>query len=116
MKPTSQEDEDRPTPQGAQNISHAHDLHAHEPLGKESMPIVDSFLKPKSEEWDIYRARIIPVPADGLCMYHCVHAANDPNWVEHRHECGMATYTEREKADEVWAQAPKTIHCQEYHQ
>ena len=33
-------------------------------------------------EWDIHSAKIIPVPADGLCMYHCVHAAKDPDYVK----------------------------------
>ena len=27
-----------------------------------------------NSEWDIRSAKIIPVPADGLCMYHCVYA------------------------------------------
>ena len=63
--------------------------------------------KPKEEEWNVYNAKNIPVPGDGLFMYHFVHAANDPDWMKYRHECGMAIHSEREKADEVWAQALK---------
>ena len=48
-------------------------------------------------EWDIRNAKIIPVPADGLCMYHCVHAAEGPDWMKNRHISGMSLDKYREK-------------------
>ena len=54
---------------------------------------------------NIYRARIIPVPADGLCMYHCVHAAEDPDWMKNRHISGMSLEKYTEIEDVEWAQA-----------
>ena len=56
-------------------------------------------------EWDIRNAKIIPVPADGLCMYHCVHAAEDPDWMKKRNISGMSLDKYREKEDVEWAQA-----------
>ena len=32
----------------------------------------------------ISSAQIIPIPADGLCMYHCVQAGKDIDWMKHR--------------------------------
>ena len=56
-------------------------------------------------EWDIRNAKIIPVPADGLCMYHCVHAAEDLDWMKNRHISGMSLDKYREKEDVEWAHA-----------
>ena len=39
--------------------------------------IIDYTPGTANNEWDISSAKIIPVPADGLCMYYCVHAAGD---------------------------------------
>ena len=50
--------------------------------------IIDYTPGTANSEWDISSAKIIPVPADGLCMYHCVHAAGDPDWMKNRHPSG----------------------------
>ena len=55
--------------------------------------------------WDIRNAKIIPVPPDGLCMYHCVHAAGDPDWMKNRHSSGTSYDKQRERADATRAQA-----------
>ena len=54
---------------------------------------------------DIRNAKIIPVPPDGLCMYHCVHAAGDPDWMKNRHSSGTSYDKQRERADATRAQA-----------
>ena len=59
---------------------------------------------PKREEWNLYEAMISFVPADVLCMCHCVNAAKDVTWMKTRHRNGMAVHTSRDKADEARAQ------------
>ena len=56
-------------------------------------------------EWDICNAKIIQVPADGLCMYHCVNAASYPDWMTNRNISGMSLDKHREKEDAAKAQA-----------
>ena len=56
-------------------------------------------------EWDIHNAKIIAVPADGLCMYHCVHAAKDPDLMKNRNKSGTSLDDHREKEDTARAQA-----------
>ena len=48
--------------------------------------------------------KIIPVPADGLCMYHCVHAARDINWMKNRHGSDIALDWHRRKENVAKAQ------------
>ena len=57
-----------------------------------------------NNEWDIRSAKIITVPADGLCMYHCVHAAGDPEWMRNRHTSGTSLDKQRERVDATRAQ------------
>ena len=33
---------------------------------------IDHTVDAANSEWDLNNTKIIPVPADGLCMYHCV--------------------------------------------
>ena len=58
-----------------------------------------------NSEWDIRGAKIITVPADGLCMYHCVYAAGDPDWMRNRHTSGTSLDKQRERVDATRAQA-----------
>ena len=58
-------------------------------------------------DWDIHSAKIIQVPADGLCMHHCVHAANELEWMKNRNKSGMSLDDRREKEDTARAQALK---------
>ena len=63
-----------------------------------------------NSEWDIRSAKIIPVPADGLCMYHCVYAAGGPDWMRNRHASGTSLDRQRERVDATRAKAlRKTI-------
>ena len=39
------------------------------------------------------------------CMYHCMKAATDLDWMKYRNECGMAKRSDRDKADEARAKA-----------
>ena len=87
-KALKQDDEAESTFQCRPHISHAQ-----EPPNDKGMPMVHSTFKPNREQWNSYEARIIAVPADGLCMYHCVHVAQDPHWMRHRNESGMAFHT-----------------------
>ena len=41
-------------------------------------------LEPTDDKRDIHNAKIIPVPSDGLCMHHCVHAAKYLDWMKNR--------------------------------
>ena len=58
-------------------------------------------------EWDIHSAKIIKVPADGLCMYHCVHAAKDLDRIKNRDISGISLDNRSEKEDAARAQALK---------
>ena len=47
-------------------------------------------LEPTVDQNELHTENIIPVPADGLCMYHCVHAARDIDWMKNRHTSGTS--------------------------
>ena len=41
-----------------------------------------SHLEIKNDVLDIKNTNIIPILSECLCMYHCAHAAGDPNWIK----------------------------------
>ena len=44
---------------------------------------------------------LVPIPADGLCFYHCVNAARDPlAWMRGRNEQGWVSDRPRQIKDE----------------
>ena len=69
------------------------------------MGTIDHTADAANREWDLSNTKIIPVPADGLCMYHCVHAAGDPDWMENRHPSGTSLDWQRERVDATRARA-----------
>ena len=62
----------------------------------------------KAQEWDLYKAKIIFVPADGLYMYRCVIAANDKRWLIGREINGSVHNISRERAEEARVREVKT--------
>ena len=99
-KPNAPQDEERPTlsteVHATQSIgTQDHDINEEESI--QVLQIKHSNPEAMNAEWDIHSAKIILVPADGLCMYHCVHAAKDPDWMKNRNMSGMSRDNHREK-------------------
>ena len=62
-------------------------------------------LEPTAEKKERHTEKIIPVLAGELCMYHCVHAARDINWMKYRNTSGTSLDKYKEKEDAAKAQA-----------
>ena len=105
MNPAARENDERPASQDRSGALHPLDRQDHIINEEESLQTVHSPPKMESDEWNIHNAKSTPVPAAGLCMYHCVHAAKDLDWMKHRHECCMVKRSDREKADEARSKA-----------
>ena len=71
-----------------------------------AVPQVEQYtLEPTVDKMDVHTGKIITVPADGLCMYHCVHAARDIDWMKKRHTSGTSLDKYKEREDAAKAQA-----------
>ena len=67
--------------------------------------ISDYHTEDAKNEWDKRNEKNIPVPAGGLCMYHCASTAGDPEWMRDRHPSDTSYDRHRERADATIARA-----------
>ena len=77
----------------------------HEKENTETPRVEYYSLESTADQKEPHTEQIIPVPADGLCMYYCVHAARDINWMKNRHASGTSPDKYNEKEDAAQAQA-----------